>query len=349
MKPCHPNPSPLHWPEFPYKQNQLDKIQTKFKQITLESAAGGLLAGRGNEKDACFEIQQHGSIYEDEQEGWKLLAERFYKERGIFHEEKKKFILQLKQQTIQTLATLERKKKLQQEVHEFEEWKKKQITIRYENGSKYDGDGINQNHVLIPHGKGTLWVPEKEVQGTDIGGIKRIQKYTGMWMDGMMHGHGTYWWKNGDSWEGNFIRNELHGKGSFTPAPDPSDMNSSSHPGLPAGSRPSSGTNSNARQRVRYFNASQHVCWGEELVEGCRLRLYGKRHFADPLVSVIKRYDVDIEEEIECVIIMHDLTADKYLIRIGETENTKWVSLDNCNFRIIKCPPIARLRVEERK
>ena len=69
-----------------------------------------------------------------------------------------------------------------------------------------------------------------------MGGMKRVQKYagtcvrtggltpksvwlsrvnhneTGAWMDGMMHGHGTYWWKNGDAWEGTFIRNELHGK-----------------------------------------------------------------------------------------------------------------------------------------
>ena len=97
-------------------------------------------------------------------------------------------------------------------------------------------------------------------------------------------------------------------------------------------------------RRVRYYDASQHVCWGDDLVEGCRLTLFGNRQFGNPLVSAVVRHNVDLEEETECVIVKYDPSSDRYLVRKCESEAAKWVSLHNSNFRVVQSHPMARLR-----
>ena len=42
------------------------------------------------------------------------------------------------------------------------------------------------------------------------------RKYVGEWKDGLENGLGTYYWKNDDIYEGNFINGEMNGKGVYT-------------------------------------------------------------------------------------------------------------------------------------
>ena len=64
---------------------------------------------------------------------------------------------------------------------------------------------------------------------------KKYKKYEGSWVDGKMHGHGTMYWKNGDSWTGLFVDNDLQGKGIYT--------------------------SPKAETQGRYFQHSRHVAW----------------------------------------------------------------------------------------
>ncbi|DBA03883.1 TPA: hypothetical protein N0F65_004573 [Lagenidium giganteum] len=374
LRPWHAHEdSALAWPEYPYKQVEIDRVLAKYPGLTIEAAAGALLAGCGDVTKTMFELDQHFRVDDlDENDallvagaapaapprkkkgkaapkaprmnsGWRALEQRFINERAAFRLAKRAFLLEQKQLVAANLDGFVARAEKERELREYEEWQKRQIVIRFDNGSKYDGDGTRTDRVLVPHGHGTLWVPVKEMAGSlaDAGDIKRMPRYTGQWMNGLMHGKGTYYWKNGDTWEGNFIRDEMQGKGIYTfsgrNADDDNDddLDQSSRDAL---ERP---------QRVRFYDASQHVCWGDELVEGCRVKLFGNRHFGDPLVSVIKRYNVDLEEETECVIVAYDASADRFLVRKGETEETKWVSLQNSNFRVVRSQPIARLRNDD--
>lgn len=60
----------------------------------------------------------------------------------------------------------------------------------------------------------------------------------------------------------------------------------------------------------------------------------------------MKRYNVDLEEETEAVVIRYDPKTDRHLLRKGETEETRWLSLSNTNFRVVISRPIARLLEE---
>ncbi|GMF30234.1 unnamed protein product [Phytophthora fragariaefolia] len=362
LRPFHANEdSRLQWPEFPYKQVIIDRVRTKAgraardgKELSEEGAAGALLMACGQETGALFQTAQHNREDEDDhgdETGWKMLERRFLDERSAFRQAKREFIRGEKAKVIGILDAQAAKEREQQEQNELAAWRARQIVIRYEDGSKYDGDGVNDHGVLIPHGFGTLWVPEEKYL-TSVGrgaDIKRVVRYVGEWKDGLMHGCGTYYWSSGESWKGNFLRDEMQGKGVYTSSER--DVNE-----ITSGRGGDTGRDANTcgkdqqtlrpNQRIRYFNASQHVCWGDELVRGCRVRLFDNRHFGDPLVSVVKRYNVDLEEETEAVVIRYDPITDRHLLRKGETEETRWLSLSNTNFRVLVSRPIARLLEE---
>eukprot|EP00644_Phytophthora_capsici_P007217 jgi/Phyca11/112700/e_gw1.22.307.1 len=308
--------SRLQWPEYPYKQVTIDRVRAK--------------AGRAYTTEV----------------GWKALERRFLAERTAFQQAKRDFIRREKDKVVAVLDAQAARERQEEERKELSAWRARQIVKRYEDGSKYDGDGVKENGVLIPHGYGTLWVPEEKYANT-VGrsaDIKRVVRYVGEWRDGFMHGNGTFHWASGESWEGNFIRNEMQGKGIYTSSErDPDELNSDTGSGANRAKDPQI---LRPNQRIRYFDASQHVCWGDELILGCRVRLFGNRHFGDPLVSVVKRYNVDLEEETETVVVRYDPKTDRHLLRKGETEETRWMSLSNTNFRVLASHPVARLLEE---
>lgn len=339
--------SELDWPEYPFKQVLIDRVQTRTKpSASAHATAAALLLAHGDETRALFELQQcvsdalidethatsNGSDYE-------ALEQRFLQERAAFRAAKVAFLKAEKAKVQTKLDVIARNDREQAEQEAHEAWKRRQIVKRFEDGSKYDGDGVNRNNVLIPHGQGALWVPEKESALAESANIKRVPRYIGAWMDGFMHGHGTYYWLNGDSWEGSFIRDEMQGKGVFLPSisrdSDDDDEDNET-------ARPTTSNGTPVGRRVRYFDASQHVCWGDELVAGCRLFVASNRHFGDPLVTAVKRCNVDLEVETEYVIVSYDEKADRFLVRKGETEQTRWLSLQNTSFRVARSRPITR-------
>ncbi|KAL4159584.1 hypothetical protein PRNP1_000161 [Phytophthora ramorum] len=349
--------SRLQWPEYPYKQVTIARVRTKAgrsshdgEELSEEAAAGALLMAYGQEADALFQVGQHNREEEGEhasETGWKLLERRFLDERSAFRLAKREFIKGEKAKVVGILNAQAARDREEQEREEVAAWRARQIVKRYENGSKYDGDGVTENGVAIPHGYGTLWVPEDNY-ASPVGrnaDIKRVVQYVGEWKDGFMHGNGTYYWSSEESWKGNFIRDEMQGKGVYTNSErDPDELNSGrGDTGRGAGKGPQV---LRPNQRIRYFDASQHVCWGDDLVCGCRIRLFDNRHFGDPLVSVAKRYNVALEEETEAVVVGYDPVTDRHLLRKGETEETRWLSLSNTNFRVPVSRPIARLLEE---
>jgi hypothetical protein len=349
--------SRVQWPEFPYKQVAIDRVRTKAgtssidgKELSEEAAAGALLMACGQEVAALFQVAQHDREDQGDDSievGWGVLERRFLDERLAFRKAKREFIRAEKAKVASILDARATREREQQEQDDLAAWRARQVVKRYEDGSKYDGDGVTENGVVIPHGYGTLWVPEERVV-TSVGraaDIKRVVRYVGEWKDGFMHGAGTYHWASGESWKGNFIRDEMQGKGIYTSSErDPDELNSGRGDTGREGDRTGRGQHAlRPNQRVRYFDASQHVCWGDELVRGCRVRLFDNRHFGDPLVSVVKRYNVDLEEETEAVVVRYDPQTDRHLLRKGETEETLWLSLSNTNFRVLACRPIARL------
>lgn len=340
--------SELDWPEYPYKQVVIDRVQGRTKpKASAHATAAALLLAQGDETQAIFELQQcmsdalidesHATSNDSSRRnGYEVLEHRFLQEHDAFRAAKIAFLKREKAKVQAKLDAIVRNDQEQAEQEAHEARKRRQIVKRFEDGSKYDGDGVNRSNVLIPHGQGTLWVPEKESSMAESSNIKRVPRYIGAWMDGFMHGYGTYYWRNGDSWEGSFIRDEMHGKGVFMPAisRDSDDEDETARPttsnGIPVG------------RRIRYFDASEHVCWGEDLVVGCRLLVAASRHFGDPLVTAVKRWNVDLEVDTEYVIVSYDDKADHFLVRKGETEETRWLSLQNTSFRIARSRPITR-------
>lgn len=327
LRPLHAHEdSRLNWREYPYKQVVIDRLCSQYSnpQLSQEAAAGALLITRNDYNKAVYEVDAYCSDVEGN--GWNHLEERFRNERDAFRLAKRAHLHQQRQQVAEKLQKIEQKHQEEAEQEALNLWKKRQIIKRYENGTKYEGDGVIKNNVLVEHGMGTLWVTH------ELTGMEQIPRYVGLWMDGSMHGHGTYLWSNGDSWEGNFCIGEMYGKGIYTYSGEHSDDGvDSSRPKTPK------------VQRVRYYEASQHVCWGDDLVPGIRLRLYSNRHYGNPLSTIVKRHNVDLEEETECVIIRHDSIFDKYFVRKDGTENTWWISLKNISFQIVQSQPITRL------
>ncbi|KAK1941718.1 hypothetical protein P3T76_006782 [Phytophthora citrophthora] len=348
--------SRLQWPEYPYKQVTIDRVRTKAgrassdgKELSEEGAAGALLITYGDEIQALFQIGQYDQETSEEdnaETGWKALECRFFEERAAFRQAKRDFIRGEKAKVVAVLEARAACERQEQERQELSAWRARQIVKRYEDGSKYDGDGVEENGVLIPHGYGTLWVPEEKYANTmgRSADIKRVTRYVGEWKNGFMHGNGTFYWASGESWQGNFIRDEMQGKGIYTSSEsDLDELNSGRGNTEQDANCAKNPQVLRPNQRIRYFNASQHVCWGDELTLGCRVRLFDNRHFGDPLVSVVKRYNVDLEEETDTVVVSYDSKTDRHLLRKGETEESRWMSLSNSNFRVLASRPVARV------
>ncbi|TYZ66966.1 hypothetical protein PybrP1_001776 [[Pythium] brassicae (nom. inval.)] len=342
--------SELRWPEFPYKQVLIDRVRTKASSkgdctITVEAAAGALLMALGQETGALFEIAQHRPREGDEVDGdggsrhsasgLGFLERRFTDEREAFYAAKRAHLLEQKQQVQSKLDSIEVRKREEQEREARDAWRQRQIVKRFADGSKYDGDGMRVNDVLVPHGYGTLWVPQKkQFMAEAIGDIKRVPRYIGSWMDGFMHGEGTYYWDNGDSWTGHFIRDEMEGKGAYM-------LNHFGRGG--AGDETGRDDAEALTQPVRYYSASQHVCWAHELVRGCRIIVLSHRHYGHPLETVIKRGNADQEAETEFVLVSYDAARDAHLVRKCGTEDSKWLALHSVNFRVLPGKPVGRL------
>lgn len=353
--------SALQWPEFPYKQVLIDRVRSKsasgdnkLPRVSVEGAAGALLMALGQETGALFEIEQHRSREGDEdavhdaQDGstpsmWRVLECRFRDERAAFQAAKRAYLLDQKRKVQSKLDAIETRKREEEAQEAHEAWRCRQIIKRFDDGSKYDGDGVRTDNVLVPHGHGTLYVPQKQQLMTEsLGEIKRVPRYTGEWMNGFMHGPGTYFWDNGDSWTGHFLRDELEGKGVYTFGSERAHHSDEDDSDDDRGA-----SREPLSQRVRYYCASEHVCWGDELVRGCRLLLFTTRQFGQALATVIPRRDVALEHETEVVLVSHNAANDTHLVRVCGTEDTKWLSLHNVRFRVVPSKPVARLEGDE--
>ncbi|KAJ0410677.1 hypothetical protein ATCC90586_003746 [Pythium insidiosum] len=344
LRPCHAHDdATLGWPEYPYKQVVIDRLRAKFRQPPLgeQAAAGALLLARGDDTRAVFEVEQHyryedhgGDDAERGNGGWAALEARFRQERDAFRAAKRAFIRGETEKVAAMIEGYAARQRDEDERAAFEAWKRRQFVKRYENGDKYDGEVLDKSGVLVPHGQGSLWVPLQDGLGAAaMGDIKRIPRYIGAWVDGQRHGRGKVFWRNGDAWEGTFRRDELQGKGVFSFGLGDDEWDDTLD----------SSRASTRETRVRYYDASQHVCWGDELVLGRRLRLFEIRRHGDPLAAVVRRQDVALEAETEFVILRHDEKTDRHLLRRSGTEDTRWVSLANVSFRLVPSKPITRL------
>ena len=87
-----------------------------------------------------------------------------------------------------------------------------------QNQKVYEGGW--QNNVF--HGRGTLYNPEPKIKGdfngTDFRLLKGAwTKFEGLFQAGQKQGLGTLTMANGDVFVGNFARDVVHGRGSYTP------------------------------------------------------------------------------------------------------------------------------------
>lgn len=365
LRPLHAREdSRLRWPEYPYKQVVLDRVFVKASasrggkastgaEPSTAAVAGALLTAHGDETLALFELEQHRPREDDaiacfdedmghegssvDSVGWNELEQRFLNERAAFQDAKKQFLKGQKDAIGAILDGIAGRKHAEEERKTHEAWKQRQIIKRYPDGSKYDGDGVSVNGVLVPHGQGTLWVPEKPLFGSsNLTDMKRVPRYVGSWMNGLKHGRGTYYWASGDSWKGNFVRDEMQGKGVFTISTGASDGDG--EPGE-VGS-----------QRIRYYDVSRHICWGDELVVGCRLRLLLSRRemefqatSAVAIPSVVGVGHPKSGGGTDYAIIAYDADTDRHLLRKDESEDSRWVSLHNKSFQVVSFRPITRL------
>ncbi|KAG7381283.1 hypothetical protein PHYBOEH_011105 [Phytophthora boehmeriae] len=153
LRPFHAHEdSRLEWPEYPYKQVTIDRVRTKAGKSARD--------GSGLSEEAAAE-------------------RRFRDERLAFRQAKRDFIRSEKAKVKGVLDAQTSRKRKEQEERDFAVWKARQIVKRYEDGSKYDGDGVTINDVLVPHGFGTLRVPEERYitsvgRGADIKRVIRI-------------------------------------------------------------------------------------------------------------------------------------------------------------------------------
>lgn len=81
-------------------------------------------------------------------------------------------------------------------------------SIKYSDGSHYQGEFKNENGKKVRHGQGRMtWIDSNTI-------------YTGSWVDNEMDttagGEGTLQWSNGDNYVGQFWKGARHGNGTKT-------------------------------------------------------------------------------------------------------------------------------------
>lgn len=79
--------------------------------------------------------------------------------------------------------------------------------LTYSDGGSYTGYGYDKNGVFMRHGKGTFYWSNGD-------------RYEGDWLDDTRTGRGTVYWGNGSQWagdryEGDFVNNTMTGKGIY--------------------------------------------------------------------------------------------------------------------------------------
>lgn len=124
-----------------------------------------------------------------------------------------------------------------------------------------------------------------------------------------MHGKGTIYWQNGDSWEGTFSRNDLQGKGIY---------------------RSVAADGESVVERGRYYQDSRHVAWLSDLQLGCHIEILPYSVGSKPQHSedfyVIRDYNPDNDRHLieKCVV----------------DRPSKWICLSTVPFRITHARPM---------
>ncbi|OQS05587.1 glycoside hydrolase [Thraustotheca clavata] len=302
----------LAWPEFPYKHRVLNLVLSRVPNSTCLQAAGALLIGRGDVNKAIGTFQ----VFAD----WVDIEKRFNDERQAFRLAKKAYIIESTQRVRQELNAFKKRDELAAEVAKNATYLSSIKAIRYSNGDKYEGQVVQRDNVMIPDGKGTLFVRDK-TKPPDPFQIHTTPKYIGFWLQGLKHGKGQYFWDDKSSWEGAFIADEMSGKGVFREYVNEDDEDQV----VP-------------EEKVRYFYKGRHICWGHELQLNSRLHIYISNNST---YTTKMQYLVKPNRQIsmEGSIVQYDSTKDLHYIRLNDASE-KWVSLNGLDFELVVLKPI---------
>ena len=160
----------------------------------------------------------------------------------------------------------------------------------YKSGCKYYGDQIGFKE---SHGYGEFtW---KDGQA----------RYEGDYFHGRMQGRGKYTFKSGDTWEGTFMDDQLHGFGLYTYYDE----------------------HGHGEQRWCFYNRNKRMCWEDQLIPGTRIELSYRRDRCD-----YKRQGT----------VMQAATTDhtdpkfrdaKYLVKFS-SEQAQWMKLTNQDWEL---------------
>ncbi|KDO18249.1 hypothetical protein SPRG_16370 [Saprolegnia parasitica CBS 223.65] len=323
----HKDDDDLAWPEYPYKHRELQKVLDRVPGCTRRQAAGALLVSRGDAAKAIASF----ALFLDRDE----LQTRFEAERSAFAAAKKAYILETTARVRAQLEAAAKRGALAADVAIDVAFRSSIKAIRYANGDKYEGQVLERDGVMVPHGSGTMLVRDPTTKPLNPLEHLSVPKYTGAaspclaplvldsthtaffvgdWQHGLHHGNGRYYWDDKTSWEGTFLADEMHGKGLFYPAPeengDDDGVDMDGH---------------RAAGRDRYYYKGRHVCWGDDLVANARLRIHGARG-ASHSATMMFRSPPPREPPLEGSVVAYNATLDTHCLRLGDTSE-RWLCL----------------------
>ncbi|ETW10286.1 hypothetical protein H310_00628 [Aphanomyces invadans] len=318
LREYHKDSSVIPWREYPFKQKTIDSVVQKVPGSTVLQAAGALLMGHGVESKAVSMFNLCLSS-----DHWVDFERRFHDERDAFAVAKTAYIHDSSSHLRARFKADAARAALDAEVQAVAAKHATMKVLRYDNGDKYEGQVCDRDRVWIPHGEGTLYVCDVSQQDPLLPPVLLV-RYRGMWMNGWMHGHGRYHWDDGSSWDGPFLRNEMHGRGLYRSEPeaepDETDLDWTPTPTL-----------------VRYYYGGSHICWGSELQTHSRIRIF--THVGATTSGRQTNVAVLDLPYVDGCVADYDATTDRHLIQVHERPD-RWMCLSGMHFKLLSAAPL---------